>query len=74
MNTVKSSSNQRAFVTSDLFIVLALVAVGVIGAAMLARKLHFGWFASAGCIVVAVIIVVLGLSFLDTSARRRNRK
>ena len=69
-NNLKSSSRERAFVTSELFIVLAAVAVSVVGAAILARKLHLGWLASSGLIAGAIIIVLLALSLLDASSRR----
>jgi hypothetical protein len=60
-----------AFVTSELFIVLAVFTLGLVGAVVLARKLHLGWFASAGVILAAVVIIYLGMSLLDASTRRR---
>jgi hypothetical protein len=73
--TVMKPSNKRirdlAFVTSELFIVLALFTFGLVGAVVLARKLHLGWLASAGVILATVVVIYLGLSFLGASARRR---
>src|SRR5438045_2724549 len=68
-NNVNRSSRERAFVTSELFILLAAVAVSVVGGVLLARKLHLGWLASSGLIAGAIIIVLVALSLLDASSR-----
>ena len=56
--------------TNELFIVLGCVAVVIVGAVIVARSLHLGWLASSALAVVAVVIILLGLSFVLSPRRR----
>jgi hypothetical protein len=62
---------RRAFVTNELFIVLGLLAVGILGAVILTRTLHLGWLGSAAVVTVAIIAILVGLSFLFTPRKRQ---
>jgi hypothetical protein len=71
MTTLKSQfTAERAFVTNELFIVFALVLVGILGGVILTRALHLGWVSSVGVIAAVVIFVFIGLSFLSTPRKR----
>jgi hypothetical protein len=68
-----SQTGTPGFVTNELLIVLGLSGTSLGGTIALTRWLNPGWLASSGMILVALVVVYLGLSLLDHSARRKRR-
>ena len=71
MKSSKERSCALAFVTNELFIVLGLFGVGLVGAVALTRWLHLGWLGSIGVILAVLVVIYLGFSLFDGSVRRK---
>ncbi len=67
----KQFATKNAFVGNELLIVLCLLAVAVLGAAVLTKALHLGWLACAGIVLGTAIIVAVGLGFAFTPRKPR---
>jgi len=71
MKSSKERTCALAFVTNELFVVLGLFGVGLVGAVALTRWLHLGWLGSIGVVLAVLVIICLGLSLLDRSVHRK---
>ncbi len=67
----KQLAAKGAFVGNELLIVLCLLALEVLGAAVLTKALHLGWLASVAIVLGTAIIVVVGLGFAFTPRKPR---